>query len=247
MAESKILDPFKPAQPRIPGVSSPDEEPSEGFEPEGEYQQAPEFIGPPRPLPRDTSSLRKLLWVGLTLAVALAACILFFSWKRKSALAGPLAAGEPANPDPLISETVRVDPRLRMGPGSIATTAQLPQIWSSKRFYFRDPATLKPVPAMVVRLPGGAFWGFSLREPFGNCELEYVTDLKMLRTRYGFEAAYPMVADPCNGTVFDLTHYGNAPSGLVRGEIAKGAGLRPPLAIEVRIEGNQVVATRMEQ
>ncbi len=51
-------------------------------------------------------------------------------------------------------------------------------------------------PAMVVRLPGGAYWGFSMREPFGDCQLELVTDLKKLKTAYNFRADHPMVADP---------------------------------------------------
>jgi len=134
-----------------------------------------------------------------------------------------------------------------MGPGGVATAAELAKPWSAKRFYFRDPVTSKVVPAMVVHLPGGTFWGFSLREPYGSCELEYVTDLNKLRTDYNFTASYPMLGDPCNKTVFDLTRYGSGPSGLVRGEIEQGSGWRPPMAIEVRTEGNEIIAVRMEQ
>jgi hypothetical protein len=170
-----------------------------------------------------------------------------FGLKHNSTPARSAAAADPVKLDPLMLEAPPIDANLPLGPGVVATTAQLSKTWSARRFYFRDPLTLKPAPAMVVRLPGGMLWGFSLLEPFGSCELEYVTDLRKLRTSYGFDAAYPMVVDPCNGSVFDLTAYGGAPSGLVRGEVEKGPGWRPPTAIEIRTDGNQVIASRMER
>ena len=100
---------------------------------------------------------------------------------------------------------------------------------------------------MLVRLPGGTLWAFSLREPYGSCELEYVTNLKQLHDQYGFTAAYPMVGDPCNRTLFDLTQYGNGPGGFVRGEVAQGSGWRPPMAIELRTKGDEIIAARMEE
>jgi len=241
MPGNQILDPFKPAQPRIPGVSAPEERPPEDAPLKGN-REAP----PLRRASRDAPSRLKFLWLGLTLAGILTA-LLFWGLKQKPTPANAVAAAEPARPAPVILEASPHDTTPPMGPGEVATTAQLSKTWSTKRFYFRDAVTSKPVPALVVHLPGGAFWGFSLAEPFGSCELEYVTDLRKLRTTYGFDAAYPMVVDPCNGTVFDLTHYGNAPSGLVRGEIEKGSGWRPPTAIEIRIQGNQVIAVRMER
>jgi hypothetical protein len=247
MPETKILDPFKPAQPRIPGVSAP-EEASSGSALHSETPDLPGIVGPPPAAVSDDSSSRlKLLWVGLTLAGALATTILLFGLKQNSAPSKAAAPAQPVKPATPTAEAPLADAKLPMGPGAVATTSQLSKTWSAKRFYFRDPLTSKPAPALVVHLPGGTFWGFSLVEPFGSCELEYVTDLRKLRGSYGFEAAYPMVVDPCNGTVFDLTHYGNAPSGLVRGEIEKGAGWRPPLAIEIRVQGNQVIAVRMER
>jgi hypothetical protein len=101
---------------------------------------------------------------------------------------------------------------------------------------------------MVVRLPGGQYWGFSLREPFGDCELEYVTDLKKLQTDYRFEANHPMVANPCSRTVYDLMRYGNGATngGVVRGDIVQGSGVRPPIAIEIRTSGKDVIAVRSE-
>jgi hypothetical protein len=251
MPENKILDPFKPAQPRIPGVSAPEEKAPESAEPEEAYV-SPGFIAPTAGESNDNPPQLKLLWVGLALAGALTTAFLLFGLKQKAALpARPALIAEPAKSATPISESPAdsraLDPKLPVGPGAIATKAQLSKLWAASRFYYRDPVTLKHLPAMVVHLPGGAFWGFSLVEPFGSCQLEYVTDLRKLQAAYGFEATYPMVADPCNGTVFDLTQYGNAPSGLVRGEIQKGPGWRPPTAIEIRVQGNQIIAGSMER
>jgi hypothetical protein len=231
MPENKILDPFKPAQPRIPGVSAPEEKLPESGESEEAYV-SPGFIPPSSSVSNDNPPSLKLLWVGL---------------KQKAAPAKPALIAEPAKSATPITESPTVDAKLPVGPGAVATKAQLSKPWAASRFYYRDPVTLKRLPAMVVHLPGGSFWGFSLVEPFGSCQLEYVTDLRKLQAAYGFDAAYPMVADPCNGTVFDLTHYGNAPSGLVRGEIQKGPGWRPPTAIEIRVQGNQIIAGSMER
>jgi hypothetical protein len=246
MPENTILDPFKPTQPRIPGVSIPEEASRDSGEPR-ENHEAPGLMGPPPSVSNDRPSQWKLLWIGLTLAGVLTTSFLLFGLKQKPVPTRATAVAGPVQPALLITDAPPVDAKLPTGPGKIATTSQLAKTWSAKRFYFRDPITLKPIPAMVVHLPGGTFWGFSLLEPFGHCELEYVTDLQKLRTSYGFDAVYPMVVDPCNGTVFDLTHYGNAPSGLVRGEIEKGPGWRPPTAIEIRTQDEQVLAERMER
>ncbi len=137
---------------------------------------------------------------------------------------------------------------LVIGPGPVATTAELAKPWSEKEFLFRGPFSAEPVPAMVVRLPGGDLWGFSLREPFGECELQYVTDLKALEADYGFRADHPMVVNPCTHAVYDLMRYGGGTpdGGLVRGDIVQGAGVRPPMAIEMKTNGKDIVAVRSE-
>jgi hypothetical protein len=101
---------------------------------------------------------------------------------------------------------------------------------------------------MVVHLPRGEYWGFSLVEPFGTCQLEFVTDLDKLKADYGYRAEHPMVGDPCNHTVYDLLRYGGGASNddLVRGVIVQGNGIRPPMAIEIKVQGNNVVAGRSE-
>lgn len=140
------------------------------------------------------------------------------------------------------------DGDLPMGPGVIATVNELSKPWSSRRFLFRPPASADPVPAMVVHLPNGEYWGFSLREPFGTCELDYLTNLDKLEADYGYQAKHPMVVDPCSHTVYDLMQYGaGAPDGgYVRGEIVHGAGVRAPMAIEIEVKGGEVRAVRME-
>jgi hypothetical protein len=135
----------------------------------------------------------------------------------------------------------------------IATTEELAGAWSSKEFFFRNRLTGENIPSLIVRLPGGSagqassYWAFSLHVPFGRCQLEYVTDLDKLRSDYGYRGRHPMVGDPCSSTVFDPTRMAIIPGGVwVRGAIAQGSALRPPLGVEVEVRGNEVLATRME-
>jgi len=172
-----------------------------------------------------------------------------FYWSRSySRRPMPSAHDEVVAASPAVAENPKPAEKLPVGPGPIGTTDELAKAWSSKRFLFRDPLVAKPVPAMVVRLPGGQLWGFSLKEPFGDCELEYVTDLKRIASDYHFEANHPMVVNPCNRTVYDLTRYsgGALNGGIVRGDIVSGIGVRPPMAIEIRTDGKDVVAVRTE-
>ena len=156
--------------------------------------------------------------------------------------AEPAAAASPASP-----QSPKPAEKLATGPGPVATVGELAQPWAGRRFLFKDPVTSEPVPAMVVRLPDDSYWGFSLREPFGTCELEYVSDLQKLRSDYDYRADHPMIGNPCNHSVYDLLRYGSSSNGgLVRGEVVQGAGIRPPMAIEVRVDGKEIIAVRME-
>jgi len=241
MPENKTIDPFHPTQPSIPGLDSGKAKAKLSPPPPAVYSShTPEEKAPPSPM----------LWVVLTV---LGAFLVFgggfFYWMRNApvkATDGISPNGASVPPAPLATAKTVED--LAAGPGPIATTAELQKPWSSKRFLFRDSVTAQLGPAMVVRLPGGGYWGFSLREPFGDCPLELVTDLKKLKTAYNFKADHPMVADPCNRTVYDLLQYGGgAPdNGLVRGEIVQGSGIRPPMAIEIQVKGKDVIAKRME-
>jgi len=231
-------DPFRPQQPRIPGVSH--EEPAK----KAEEEPSPELPPARRlvPLPMNIPPT----WIMMALAVALVLVGAIAWWNHSSSAkeAQPVSEAEPAaQPEP----PPRPVERLAIAPGEVATTEELAKPWSSKRFIFRDGSMGRDTPAIVVRLPGGGLWGLSLREPFGSCEMEFVTDLQRLETEYHYRAEHPMVGDPCNKAVFDLTKYGTASSGLVRGEIVQGAGVRPPMAIEIRTQGKRVMAVQMEQ
>ena len=107
---------------------------------------------------------------------------------------------------------------------------------------------------MLVRLPAASasqasgYWAFAKNSPYGNCQLEYITDLNKLKIDYGFRAAkHPMVGNPCSRTLFDPLKLTNLPGSVwVRGAIAQGSDLRPPLGIEIKVEGKKILAVRTE-
>jgi hypothetical protein len=234
MPEEKKIDPFKPQQPRIPGVS---DQPKTAPKP-----------APAKSMPTSKNEKAEgmpIMWVAFII-LALVICIGAAWWTHRSFAKESAAVEKIDPPAPPVEEKPNAPEKLPMGPGEIATTNQLEKVWSSQRFVFRNTVTSEQVPAMVVHLPSGVYWGFSLREPFGICELEYVTDIAKLENEYHYHANHPMVGDTCNRTVFDLEKYGTGPNGLVRGEIVQGAAVRPPMAIEIRTKGNQLIAVRME-
>jgi len=247
MSVTKKVDPFKPEQPSIPGVpvATQVQEPKASA-PEPLPPQYPVAAGRHAGQPSDSSGL---LVAMIVLGVLLGGGGLYFLSRgslknpKKPSSGTTTAAAAPAD-----TTNAEPAPHLLVGPGPIATTEELSKPWSSKKFLFRGPISAAPVEAIVVRLPGGQYWGLSLREPFGDCQLEYVTDLKKIASDYQFQADHPMVVNPCRRTVYDLTRYAPGPSdgGLVRGDIVQGTALRPPFAIEIKTKGNQVIAIRSE-
>jgi hypothetical protein len=135
----------------------------------------------------------------------------------------------------------------------VATVQELAEPWSSKTFIFHRPETKEDISSIVIRLPDsapdqpGSYWAFSMQPLLGKCQLEYVTDLQRLSYDYRFQAKHPMVGDPCSRAVFDPLQMADLPRGnWARGAIVKGYAFRPPLGIEIRIQSDQLVATKME-
>jgi hypothetical protein len=169
-------------------------------------------------------------------------------------------AAPPAAPTPQIevpapaSDANAALPLATESQPSIASVEEMATPWTSKDFVYKHRVSGENVPAILVHLPTGSagspksYWAFSLNAPFGNCRLEYVTDLEKLRTDYDFRAAkHPMVGNPCSRTVYDPLKMMNIPGSVwVRGAIVQGSDLRPPLGIEVEIHDKQILAARME-
>lgn len=240
MPDDIKIDLFHPPQPRIPGVSDAQTDPDVISEGAAEPSL-------PSPAVERLRSLVPLLWFMLTIAGIVTAGAGLLLWSKKVPEKTPTVS-QPVTTTPIVLPSPpKNNGDLPVGPGPIATTEELAKPWSSKEFLFRNPVSSEPVPAMVIRLPGGALWALSLRPPFGGeCNLEYVTSSQKLQTDYRIHSGHPMIVDPCNATVFDLTQYGNGPNGLVRGEIVAGTAVRPPLAIEVQTRGEKVFAIRSE-
>ncbi|HEX5426185.1 MAG TPA: hypothetical protein VFW94_21735 [Candidatus Acidoferrales bacterium] len=243
MPTGSKFDPFKPQQPQIPGVPAK-------AQPAQTAHTRPAAEPPSATSSKETASIPVAgswpNWLRIGAAAAVVVVILGVAWwVRVSSAKSP---EQPSSVEVRDVKAVSLKPvkSFPKGPGEIATARDLEQAWSSEQFLFQNAATSEVVPALVVRLPGGALWGISLREPLGRCELEYVTDLHTLRSKYGLRATHPMVADPCSGTVYDLAQYANGPNGLVRGEVVRGTAARPPIAIEIDQRGDSIIAVRME-
>lgn len=221
--------PYKAQQPRIPGV--PDSAPRSshpGGGPAGSKAAAWGFIG-------------SAIIVSLVVAFAVGHWMFQKPAPQQTEVAAPPVEASPKAVPEKPEEAVSV------GPGPIATKKELAKEWSSKRFEFRDEAAATTIEALVVRLPGDSYWAFSLREPYGTCTLQYLTDLNQIQTVYNYTSSYPLVGDPCNESLFDLTKYGGGPSGMVRGQIVQGRAVRPPVAIELKVKGDEIIAVRAEE
>lgn len=226
-AENKFK-PFQPEMPQIPGVTDGSRHAKQGL---------------------NANHSQKLLQIGAMLiaVVFVGALIMWWAKTKTSGVASPAPDGDSADrtvPAPPIPSPVAAVPE---GPIVAATVEELSKPWSAKKFAFVKPFTRENVNAMVIRLPGGGLWAFSLKGPFGQCELEFVTDLPTLASKYRFNASHPMVVNPCDGTVYDPLKVGDIGGNTwVRGEIVQGSSLRPPLSIDVKVSGRSIVAENME-
>jgi hypothetical protein len=136
----------------------------------------------------------------------------------------------------------------------IADISELAKSWSSADFFVRNKLTGENIPATIVRLPSGSaatisgYWAFSRKAPYGNCQLEYITDLDKLRIDYDYRhASHPLVGNPCSRTLYDPLRTVNLPGNIwIRGAIVQGSDIRPPLGVEIKIQGKQIQAIRSE-
>jgi hypothetical protein len=243
MPDEKKFDPFKPQQPSIPGVLPRTERAK--VEPSPSAAHAPEDSA----APAERKPQPQIKLIAIASAGVLLMLIVLIYWGRSTSHKSfPVSADATASPQTAPVAAPRPQPSEPMGPGVIATSGELAKPWAAKRFQYRSFVSGQLEPAIVVRLPRGGYWGFSLIEPFGNCQLEFVTDLDKLKADYGYRADHPMVVNPCNRSVYDLLRYGGGASNedLVRGVVVSGNGIRPPMAIEIKTQGNNILAGRSE-
>jgi hypothetical protein len=231
MPDQPQPDRFKAEMPQIPGVSE---------------------AGSPRKSAARNPAIR--LVAGLL--VVLVVCFAGSRWLLRSKRVETPAPAPPAQIEvsaPVVDPTPAV-PRATPTNPEIATEAEMAKPWSSKYFFFVNAVTNENVAALLVRLPAGSankpegYWAFAMSAPFGNCQLEYLTDMNKLKAEYDFLGAkHPMVGNPCSRTVFDPLKMSNIPGNVwVRGGIAQGSDLRPPLGIQIEIQGKNILALRME-
>jgi hypothetical protein len=232
MADQQQPERFKAEMPRIPGVAE-------------------------EAAPRSRKGLAENPAVRLVAGLLIALVLLFvgsrwlFHSKHTEAVAPPAPAQievptPPADPAPAIPHATAANPE-------IATVAEMAKPWTSKEFFFVDHFTNESTPALLIRLSSGSasqpegYWALVMKAPFGSCRLEYLEDVTKLKEQYDFAARHPMVGDPCSRTVFDPLKMSNIPGNIwVRGTIAQGSDLRPPLGIEIQIQNKNILAVRKE-
>ena len=175
------FDPFKPAQPRIPGVSDAT------------------AAAPPQPAPEKPAPRRKLtpqqLAIGAAAAVVLGIILIAILLRPSAPAASPETPAPAVSALPEPASAAASSPKSAVAaappiyPDEVATAGEMEKPWSSRRFTFLKNLALGPVPALLVRLPGGSarsansYWAFALKSRYGKCELELVTDVEKLRDR----------------------------------------------------------------
>ena len=167
----------------------------------------------------------------------------------------PSAAAPPQLevPAPAVDPSAAL-PRSTAAAPDVATVAEMAKPWTTKDFFFANRLTDRDIPALLVRLPTGSatqpegYWALAMSAPFGNCQLEYLSDMEKLKTEYDFRGTkHPMVGNPCSRTVFDPLKMASVPGDVwVRGAVVQGSDLRPPLSIEIKIAAKSIQAVRME-
>jgi hypothetical protein len=190
------------------------------------------------------------------LAIVLFVCLFGARWLLRSKHAEAPPAALPPQievPAPAVDPTASM-PRATAAAPEIATVTEMVKPWTSKSFFFVNHLTGESVPALLIRLSSGSasqvdgYWALETNVPFGTCKLEYITDLDRLINDYDFRTArHPMIGNPCSRSVFDPLKMSEIPGNFwVRGSLVQGSDVRPPLGIELQIQGKNILAVRME-
>jgi hypothetical protein len=221
---------FRPEMPQIPGV----------------HDARP--VAPTKAVDPKSNAAR-LMQVGTLAAAVLLSVVVLLWWVKSATRSTPdpaalATADEVSDPPPA---TPAPDVPAADGPTVAATAEELAKPWSAKQFTYLRPVTHENLEAMVIRLPGGRLWAFALHEPYGRCDLEYITDLGQLLKKYGYNASHPMVASPCSNTIYDPLKVGALGGNIwSRGAIVQGGGMRPPISIDAIEKGRSILADRIE-
>jgi hypothetical protein len=186
--------------------------------------------------------------VALLVLGSIGAWLMTRSTHTETAVAAP-----ELQPSPAVNE-LPARPSARSTSNEIGTVDQLEAPWSAKKFTYTRSLNGQQTPAIAIRLPGtnghttSSYWVILLKTPFGNCPLEYISDPQEISRRFGFNTNHPMIADACSNTLYDPTRMSTLPNGSwARGEIVQGSGFRPPLQIEIRMDGNKLFSVRSEE
>jgi hypothetical protein len=222
---------FKPEMPQVPGLMA------------GGPSKKDSSVNPAIPLG---------IGIGVLLLVALLGARLISHPKPVEPVAAA-PAPQIEVPAPAVDPNSLL-PHATASAPEIATISEMSKPWSSKSFFFVNHLTGENVPAMLIRLPQGSanspegYWAYEINAAFGDCRLEYITDLTHLTNDYDFHnARHPMVGNPCSRSVYDPTKMSEIPGNIwVRGAQVQGSDVRPPLGIELKIQNKNILALRME-
>ena len=141
------LERFRPDMPQIPGVGAGARPSQSGIT--GIEQQ-------------------RLLQIAVIAGVGLlVAGMIFWNVRGKPQPAAPTTTAD--TPEQSAPEPVQKMPVPAPAATNIAgTVEELSKPWASRKFTFLNPLTQENIPAMIIHLPSGQFWGFSLQAPFGR-------------------------------------------------------------------------------
>ena len=130
--QPKEHNPFKPTDPTIPGVtgnrarSKPAPQPPRVVLPQSSRPVAP----------RLSSAVSPQMWMGAVAIVIVIIALGMYSKRRPALVSEVRTAPIPDPADLPPGKPAQATANLPLGPGPIATTAELSKTWSSKRFFF---------------------------------------------------------------------------------------------------------------